>query len=64
LSAFVLVIGVWHDGWRWTRVAPLLRAGGHGAYAPPPTGLGEREHLLSPYVDLDTYVADVTGAME
>ena len=43
---------------------PLLRAAGHDVYASTLTGLGERAHLLSSAIDLDTHAADVLGVLE
>jgi hypothetical protein len=53
-ATFVLVHGAWLGGWCWKKVTPLLRAAGHNVFAPTLTGLGERSHLFSPEVDLDT----------
>lgn len=64
MATFVLVHGAWHGGWCWRRVTPLLRAAGHEVFAPTLTGLGERAHLLSPAVDLDTHASDVWGVLE
>lgn len=64
MATFVLVHGGWHGGWCWGRVAPLLRAGGHEVHTPTLTGLGERAHLLSPDIDLDTHLRDVAGVLE
>ena len=64
MATFVLVHGSMHGGWCWKRVAPLLRAAGHEAYAPTLTGLGERAHLAHPGIDLDTHVRDVLGVVE
>ncbi|MBL8549571.1 MAG: alpha/beta hydrolase [Hyphomonadaceae bacterium] len=60
---FVLVHGAWHGGWCWERVAARLQARGHRVYAPTLTGLGERSHLISPAINLDTHIADVTGEL-
>src|SRR5262245_39541731 len=43
---------------------PLLRAAGHDVWTPTYTGLGERAHLASPAIDLETHIADVMGALE
>src|SRR3569833_779574 len=64
MSTFVLVHGAWHGGWCWDRVAPRLRAAGHEVPAPPPPGLSERAHLLSPLVGLDTHVEDVVRLID
>lgn len=61
---FVLVHGAWHGGWCWTRVAEGLRAQGHAVYTPTQTGLGERRHLLTPEMTLDTFVADIVNVFE
>jgi pimeloyl-ACP methyl ester carboxylesterase len=58
---FVLVHGAWHGAWCWSRVLPLLRAGGFDAHAVTLTGVGERAHLLSNTITLATHVQDVLG---
>jgi len=63
-KTFVLVHGAWHGGWCWKKVVPLLRDAGHRVTAPTLTGLGERLHLLTKDVGLDTHVADVLGVLE
>ena len=64
MTAFVLVPGAWIGGWAWQRVARRLRAAGHDAYAVTLTGLGERVHLASPAVNLDTHITDVVNLLE
>lgn len=61
---FVLVHGAWHGGWCWSKVAQALRAQGHSVYTPTLTGLGERRHLLSPQINLDTHIQDITLLIE
>ena len=61
---YVLVHGAWHGGWCWVRVADRLRAAGHRVFAPTLTGLGERAHLISALVNLDTHIADVINVIE
>jgi pimeloyl-ACP methyl ester carboxylesterase len=63
-TTFVLVHGAWHGGWCWTKLTPLLRAAGHQVYTPTLTGLGERSHLLTSEVGLDTHIRDVTAVLE
>lgn len=58
---FVLVHGAWHGAWCWSRVLPLLRAAGFEAHAVTLTGVGERAHLLSNDINLNTHVQDVLG---
>ena len=64
MASYVLVHGAWHGGWCWKRTARLLRAQGHEVYAPSLTGSGDRKHLLSPSVGMDTYVQDVVNLIE
>jgi len=63
LSRFVLVHGGWHGGWCWSRVAARLRAAGHEVFTPTLTGLGEREHLWTPEIGLDTHTEDVLNVL-
>jgi pimeloyl-ACP methyl ester carboxylesterase len=64
MADFVLVHGAWHGGWCWREVVRLLAAAGHGAHAVTLTGLGERAHLMSPAITLETFIADVVDAIE
>jgi pimeloyl-ACP methyl ester carboxylesterase len=64
MSNFVLVHGAWHGGWCWREVANLLRDDGHRVFTPTLTGLGERAHLLSESVNLDTHIQDIIGVLE
>jgi pimeloyl-ACP methyl ester carboxylesterase len=59
MATYVLVHGGGHGGWCFKKVRRLLEAEGHAVYAPTLTGLGERSHLLSPDVDLETHITDV-----
>lgn len=59
----MLVHGSWQGGWCWQRVAPRLENAGHRVYAPTLTGLGERAHLASPAVDLETQTLDVVNVL-
>jgi pimeloyl-ACP methyl ester carboxylesterase len=43
----------------WQKVAGRLRDEGHDAHPATLTGLGERAHLASPQVDLETDITDV-----
>jgi hypothetical protein len=56
-KTFVLVHGAWHGGWCWRRVADILERHGHKVYAQSLTGNGDRSHLLSKDVVLDTHIA-------
>ena len=58
-KTFLLVHGAWHSGICWERVVPLLAADGHRVLAPSLTGHGDKAHLLSPEIGLDTHVDDI-----
>jgi len=58
---FVLVHGIWHGGWCWSQVAEILRGRGHSVTTPTLTGLGERSHLLSESITLETFVEDIVN---
>lgn len=64
MTAFVLVHGAWGGGWQWRGVADRLRKAGHAVFTPTLTGMGERAHLLSKDVDLETHIRDIVGVIE
>lgn len=64
MSTYVLIPGGGWGGIVWSQVAGILRAAGHRVFAVTLTGLGERAHLASPDVDLDTHIRDVVGVLE
>ncbi len=64
MTTYVLVGGGWLGGWCWKRVARQLRNQGHDAYPVTLTGLGERVHLASPEVDVETHITDVVNLIE
>jgi pimeloyl-ACP methyl ester carboxylesterase len=63
-QTFVLVHGAWHGGWCWSRVADRLRSASHRVFTPTQTGLGERKHLLSKDITLDTFTTDIVNVIE
>lgn len=64
MSDFVLVHGAWHGAWCWKRVLPALWRSGHRAFAVSLTGVGERAHLLSNEIRLQTHINDVMAVIE
>lgn len=64
MADFVLVHGAWHGGWCWREVVRQLAAAGHRAHAVTLTGVGERSHLMTPAITLETFIADVVNAMD
>ena len=63
MANFLLVHGAWHGGWCWKKVLPLLRHQGHEVFTPTLTGLGDRSHLLTREVDLETHVQDILALL-
>jgi pimeloyl-ACP methyl ester carboxylesterase len=63
MTTFVLVHGAWHGSWVWQRIRRSLQAAGHEVFTPTLTGVGERVHLSSPQVTLDTHIDDVVNLM-
>ncbi len=61
---FLLVHGAWHGGWCWRRVADRLEAAGTRVLTPTLTGCGERAHLMSPEIGLETHIQDVIAVIE
>jgi pimeloyl-ACP methyl ester carboxylesterase len=64
MTTYVLVGGAWIGAWAWKDVATRLRARGHEVYPLSMTGLGDRKHLASRSVDLETHIADVVSTFE
>ena len=64
MATIVLAHGAWNGAWAWKKMRPLLTAAGHAFHTPTYTGLGERQHLATPEVGLDTHIADLVGVIE
>ena len=64
MATFLIAHGAWSAAWAWKKMRPLLQARGHALYTPTYTGLGERAHLASREVGLQTHIADVLGTLE
>ena len=56
--------GAWSAGWAWRKMHPLMAASGHRLLTPTYTGLGEREHLAHPSIDLETHIQDMLGVIK
>jgi hypothetical protein len=63
-KTFVLVHGAWHGGWCWRRVSDLLEKRGHKVFTPTLTGVGERSHLMSKDINLDTHITDIVNVFK
>jgi pimeloyl-ACP methyl ester carboxylesterase len=64
MATYVFVAGGGYGGFIWKKVASRLRARRHEVFTPTLTGLGERVHLASPQIDLDTHLQDILGVFE
>jgi pimeloyl-ACP methyl ester carboxylesterase len=63
LSKFVLVPGAWLGAWAWKNVVPVLEQKGHEAYPVTLTGMGERVHLASKDLGIETAIQDVLNVI-
>ncbi|HYY92660.1 MAG TPA: alpha/beta hydrolase [Candidatus Dormibacteraeota bacterium] len=63
MTTFVLVPGAWLGGWAWKKTVPLLSKKGHEAYPVTLTGMGERVHLASKDVGIETAIQDVLNVI-
>jgi len=61
---FVLVHGAFHGGWCWRDVADNLRQAGNRVFTPTLTGLGDRAHLFSEEIGLETHIQDIVGLLD
>jgi pimeloyl-ACP methyl ester carboxylesterase len=64
MADFVLVPGAWLGGWAWKTTVPLLEKQGHKAYPVTLTGMGERVHLASKDVGMETGIQDVMNIVK
>lgn len=62
-TTIVIVHGAWVGGWRWRGVADLLAQRGHPVLTPTLTGLGEREHLVHPGVNVSLHARDIANVI-
>jgi pimeloyl-ACP methyl ester carboxylesterase len=56
--------GAWSGGWSWKKMFPLAAAAGYRLVVPTYTGLGEREHLADPAIDLETHIQDILSVVK
>jgi pimeloyl-ACP methyl ester carboxylesterase len=60
---FVMVHGATAGGWEWKKCGQFLTDDGNTVYRVTLTGLGERMHLNSPDIDLETHINDVVNTI-
>jgi Alpha/beta hydrolase family len=63
-KTFILVPGAFSGAWCWRRVSDRLEKQGHKVYSLSLSGLGDRSHLLSKDINLDTHIADIANLVE
>src|SRR5580692_2158825 len=63
-ATFLVCTGAWSAGWAWKKMHPLMHAAGHRLVTPTYTGLGEREHLANPSIDLETHIQDILNVIK
>ena len=63
-KTYVPVHGTWCGGWFLGPLAENLRRQGHRVFTPTQTGAGERKHLLSREITLQTFILDVMNVIE
>jgi pimeloyl-ACP methyl ester carboxylesterase len=64
MATFVLVHGAWAGSIVWRPIEQRLRLAGHEVLRPTLTGIGERKHLATREVDLNTHIQDVLGVID
>lgn len=64
MTTFVLVPGAWLGAWARKKVVPLLEKQGHEVQTVTLTGMGERVHLASRDVGIETAVQDVLNVIK
>ncbi len=64
MAKFVLVPGAWLGAWAWKDVALRLEEKGHSAYPVTLTGMGDRVHLASKDVGIETAIQDVLNVVK
>ncbi|MPZ59247.1 MAG: alpha/beta fold hydrolase [Rhizobiales bacterium] len=64
MATFLVAHGAWTAAWGWKKMHPLLLAAGHRLVTPTLTGLGERAHLATPDIGLDTHIQDILGVLD
>lgn len=64
MSRFVLVPGAWLGSWVWKKVTPILEKRGHEVFPITLTGMGDRVHLASSNVGIETAIQDVLNEIK
>lgn len=63
MAEFVLIPGAWLGAWAWKKVVPVLEKHGHSVHPVTLTGMGERVHLATEGVGMETGIQDVLNVI-
>jgi len=64
-TTYLICHGGWSAGWAWKKMRPLLHAPPESVlFTPTYTGVGERAHLATPEVGLETHIRDMLAVIE
>lgn len=63
-KTFLVCHGAWSAGWAWKKMHPLMQAAGHRLVTPSYTGLGDRAHLATPSIDLNSHIEDMLAVIK
>ncbi len=63
-KTIVFVHGAWGGAWDYRNLEEMLEAHGHRVQRLTLTGLGERSHLMSADINLDTHIMDVINVLQ
>lgn len=64
MKDIVLIPGAWLGGWVWNKITPDLEEKGYKVHPITLTGMGERSHLISKNLSLETAIKDVLNVIE
>lgn len=62
-QTILIVHGAWGGAWQFSRIEPFLRAAGYDVRRVTLTGLGERAHLATANIGLETHIEDVLNVI-
>ncbi|MDA4121495.1 MAG: alpha/beta hydrolase, partial [Thaumarchaeota archaeon] len=64
VADFVLIPGAWLGAWAWKKVVPPFEKTGHAAFPVTLTGMGDRVHLATKDVGMETAIQDVLNVIK
>lgn len=64
MARFVLIPGAWLGAWAWKEVIPFIEKEGHSAFPVTLTGMGDRVHLATKDVGMETAIEDVLDVIK